>query len=174
MNINTLLKFDAKLSNQLRIAEQPGLLRSLAMLIGHSGDSWYLLIALLIVMWIGNPLWKIRALILIITIIITAIVVLILKFSIKRKRPEGEWGSIYRKKDPHSFPSGHAARAMMMGVMAIYIGPLWFGWMLIIWAPLVGLARIAMGVHYLLDIIAGWVVGIILSLFYLQFTYLFF
>jgi undecaprenyl-diphosphatase len=33
-----------------------------------------------------------------------------------------------------------------------------------IWAPLVSIARVAMGVHYLSDILAGAVVGIVVAL----------
>ncbi len=90
---------------------------------------------------------------------VLAVLVLAIKFSIRRERPEGEWGSIYRKTDPHSFPSGHAARAAMLAVMALGLGPAWFGWMVFTWAPLVSLARVSTGVHYLTDILAGLVFG---------------
>jgi membrane-associated phospholipid phosphatase len=36
--------------------------------------------------------------------------------------------------------------------------------LLLIWGPLVALARVAMGVHYLSDIIGGALLGIILGL----------
>ena len=89
---------------------------------------------------------------------------MLIKFIVRRKRPEGDWGGIYRKTDPYSFPSGHAARGLLIGVVAMGLGPVWFGITLIIWGPLVGLSRIAMGVHYLSDVLAGWVVGILLGL----------
>ena len=105
----------------------------------------------------------------IIGIVITAVLVMTMKFTIRRQRPEGELGQIYRRTDPHSFPSGHAARAMMLGVMALGLGPSWFGLILIIWAPLVGLARVSMGVHYLSDILAGWIIGGVMGIILLQF-----
>lgn len=172
MNFETLLQVDANISNKLRIAETPGLIRNLSAILGHSGDSWYLLPILLIVSIVGNEFWKTRATILTIAILATAIIVMILKFSIRRKRPEGDWGGIYRKTDPHSFPSGHAARALMLGVVGLGIGPSWFGWILAIWGPFVGLARVAMGVHYFSDVLAGWVVGFGLGLVILQFSQL--
>ena len=48
----------------------------------------------------------------------------------------------------------------MLAVAALGLGPPWFGLLLFIWAPLVGLARVSMGVHYLSDILAGMVIGV--------------
>jgi undecaprenyl-diphosphatase len=88
---------------------------------------------------------------------------MVIKFTIRRQRPEGEWGAIYRSTDPHSFPSGHAARAVMLAVVAMGTGPAWFAALLVVWAPLVCLARVAMGVHYLSDILAGMLLGLVLG-----------
>lgn len=90
-----------------------------------------------------------------------AALVLLVKFSVRRRRPAGEWGNIYRSTDPHSFPSGHAARAAMLAVLGLGLGPPWFGVALLLWAPLVSLARVAMGLHYLSDVVAGVFLGVI-------------
>ncbi|MGD8457779.1 MAG: phosphatase PAP2 family protein [Anaerolineales bacterium] len=161
MNLKRLLEIDADLSARLRAAEEPGLLRNVAILFGHSGDSWFWLVGLLVLWMVGDAYWKGRALVMMGAILALATIVMILKFTIRRKRPEGELGQIYRKTDPHSFPSGHAARALMLGVLALILGPPWFGIVLIVWGPLVGLARVAMGVHYVSDVAVGWVIGII-------------
>ena len=63
---------------------------------------------------------------------------------------------IYRKTDPHSFPSGHAARAFMIAVLATGLGPGWLAVVLWVWAPLVSVARVAMGVHYVLTYWGDW------------------
>ena len=68
---------------------------------------------------------------------------------------------MYRRTDPHSFPSGHAARTILIGVLAIGLGPGWLAIILCIWAPLVALARVAMGLHYLSDVVAGALLGAI-------------
>lgn len=86
---------------------------------------------------------------------------MLLKFSIRRRRPEGQWGAIYRNTDPHSFPSGHAARATLLVVLTFAWGPIWLAILLLIWAPLVALARVALGVHYLSDILAGAGLGLV-------------
>jgi len=158
-----LLALDADLSARLRVAEKPGWLRSLAVFLAHSGDSWFWLGGLLLVWLLGDPAWKQRALVLGAGILISAVVVMLIKFTIRRKRPEGEWGGIYRSTDPHSFPSGHAVRAVMLAVVALGLGPAWFGLLLAVWAPLVCLARVAMGVHYLSDVLAGMLLGLLLG-----------
>ena len=158
-----MIELDARISEQMRIAEQPGPLRVFASIFAHSGDSWFWLVGLGVVWWLGTEYWKRLALTLIIAILLAALVVFIIKFTVRRRRPEGKWGKIYRKTDPHSFPSGHAVRAVMLAVVTMGLGSLWLGLILLIWAPLVGLARVAMGVHYLSDVLAGMILGLVMG-----------
>lgn len=159
MNYARLLELDADLSKRLRIAERPGPLRQTAALLAHSGDSWFWLLGLGLLALLGGPYWRTRALVMLVSILVGAVLVLMIKFIVRRQRPEGEWGGVYRMTDPHSFPSGHAARAVMLAVLALGMGPLWFGLLLAVWAPLVTLARVSMGVHYLSDVVAGAILG---------------
>ena len=155
---------DYKISNFLRIAENPGIFRAIAASFAHSGDSWICLAVTFLIWYFGDPAWKYRMLFITIAFMTTALVVMIIKFIVRRKRPEGEWGGMYRKTDPYSFPSGHAARGLLIGVVALGLGPPVFGITLMIWGPIVGLARIAMGVHFFSDVLAGWIVGGILGI----------
>jgi undecaprenyl-diphosphatase len=143
------------------VAERPGLLRTCAAFLAHSGDSWFWWAGLALLWWRGNQFWRPWALTVLFSIIGLAVIVLAIKFTIRRRRPQGEWGGMYRSTDPHSFPSGHAARAILIGVLAIGLGPGWLAILLGVWAPLVALARVAMGLHYLSDIVAGAVLGAI-------------
>jgi undecaprenyl-diphosphatase len=163
MNLAKILALDAELTARLRIAERPGPLRTLAAFLAHSGDSWFWILGLVLLGWLGTPFWYARAIALGAGVLVTAVLVLIIKFSVRRRRPEGDWGDIYRATDPHSFPSGHAARSFMLAVMAIGLGPIWFAAALVVWAPLVGLGRVAMGVHYFSDVLAGAVLGILMG-----------
>ena len=163
-----LLELDADTTRRLSIAERPGPLRNLAAIFARSGDSWFWLLGLALIWLVGSDFWKQRALILVVAILITAVIVLVIKFTVRRARPEGEWGKVYRSTDPHSFPSGHAARAAMLAVMALGLGPSWLGLLLLIWAPLVILSRVAMGVHYLSDVLAGTLLGIVLGVILLN------
>jgi undecaprenyl-diphosphatase len=170
VKLETLLQTDARLSARLQIADQPGRLRTLAAILAHSGDSWFWILGLLITWWLAEEPWKTWALQILGMIVVLALIVTVLKFSIRRSRPEGEWGAIYRSTDPHSFPSGHAARAAMLAVLSLVWGPSWLGALLLIWAPFVLLARVAMGLHYLSDVIVGAILGLttgLLGIFFL-------
>ncbi|MFH1907336.1 MAG: phosphatase PAP2 family protein [Chloroflexota bacterium] len=168
MNPSLLLELDARLSAQLRVAERPGVLRTLAAILAHSGDSWFWWAGLALLWWRGDAFWKPWALTVLVSIIALALIVLPIKFLIRRRRPEGEWGALYRTTDPHSFPSGHAARAILIAVLTTGLGPAWLALLLWIWAPLVSLARVAMGVHYVSDVAAGMFLGLIAGLIGLQ------
>ncbi len=157
--LRSVLELDARWSAAMRVAEKPGLLRNMASFLAHSGDSWFWAAGMMILWGIGSQHWKQWAVYELFWIAVLAAIVMTLKFMIRRRRPAGEWGAIYRNTDPHSFPSGHAARAFLIAVIAISLGPTWLGLLLWVWAPLVALARVAMGVHYLSDILAGAVVG---------------
>ena len=161
-----ILEIDRDGSYTLRVAEKPGTLRSLAMIFAHSGDSWFWG-AGLVVLWLFGVArqWDVYELFWISAL---AALVMSLKFIIRRRRPEGEWGAIYRNTDPHSFPSGHAARSFLIAVIASALGPIWLVAVLWVWAPLVALARVSMGVHYLSDVVAGAVLGVIVALIGLQ------
>jgi membrane-associated phospholipid phosphatase len=166
--LDKLLELDIQYSRRLNIAGQPGRLRSAAAILAHSGDSWLWLAGLALVYLLGDINWRYRAIALAASILVTAVLVLALKFSVRRRRPDGQWGAIYRSTDPHSFPSGHAARAFLIAVLAVGLGPAWFGLLACLWAPLVTLARVAMGVHYLSDVLAGVLVGLVMGLVILR------
>jgi undecaprenyl-diphosphatase len=158
--LQRLLSADARGSQALRRAEQPGPLRSLAMLFAHSGDSWFWGAGLALVLWRGDAAWRQWAGHILLSIASLAVIVMILKLLVRRRRPPGDWGAIYRSTDPHSFPSGHAARATLLAVLLCAWGPSWAAPLAIVWAPLVSLARVALGVHYLSDIAAGGILGL--------------
>ena len=161
--LEKILKFDARISKILRVPKQQKFLSLILKIFAHSGDSWFWLAGLLITWLFSKGEWHQRSAFLAIGLFIMAAAVIVLKFSIRRPRPEGKWGQIYRITDPHSFPSGHAARSAALAVMGLAVGPTWFAIALSIWAPWVGLSRVALGVHYLSDVIAGWLVGSVMG-----------
>lgn len=169
MNIESVIEKDKRISSFLRLNPGQKTLHKIAAFLAHSGDSWFWLAGLVLVALFGNPYWRLRGLILAGSLVVMAVIVLALKFSIRRRRPDGKWGQVYRATDPHSFPSGHAARAFLFATLVTLIGPEWLGVLLLIWAPLVCLARVAMGVHYLSDVLAGMVIGVLsgILIFYL-------
>ncbi len=168
MKLRFVLELDARLSDLLRVAEQAGPVHHVAAFFAHSGDSWFWGAGLGLLWWHGNAFWKQWAIVIFAGMAFLAVLVMALKFSIRRRRPQGEWGAIYRRTDPHSFPSGHAARAFLIAVVAAGLGPAWLAWVLWVWAPIVALARVALGVHYASDIAAGALIGILAGLIVLQ------
>jgi len=164
LSFQQLLELDARLSAKMRVAERPGFIRSMSIFLAHSGDSWFWWGGLGLLWWLATPYWQSRAETILLSIIGLALLVLSIKFLVRRQRPAGEWGGFYRKTDPHSFPSGHAARAILIAVLVSGLGPTWLIPFIWIWAVLVCIARVAMGVHYISDIVAGMLTGLLAGL----------
>ena len=155
-----VLTVDTKWTSRLVLSADAKLLQSVTKFISHSCDSWYWLIGLGLIWLIGESEMRLQAAFWACAILGMAGVVFLVKALFHRPRPEGEWGKIYRIADPHSFPSGHAARAIMLAVLSTQSGSGRVIAGFILWALLVGLSRIALKLHYLLDVVAGWLLGI--------------
>ncbi len=164
--LQKLNQFDLDLTDRIRLksTRHPGWVT--AVILAHSGDSWLWATGVGLA-WLASfgrqPLHRFSA-ILEINIVLQALTVFALKQLIRRQRPQGDWGGVYRQIDPHSFPSGHATRAVMLSVLCLSLGPAWLGWLLAVWAALVCLARVMTGVHYVSDILGGLVLGLLMGL----------
>lgn len=161
---------DEKLSAALRIRPQEGSLFRIAALIAHSGDSW-IWCGVLFILWLFSDGERERTLAYWGgSIALTAVFVFILKRIIARTRPEGEWGNVYRKTDPYSFPSGHAVRAGLIVMLAFrtFSEPVALA-VFCLWAVLMCLSRVAAGVHYVLDIAAGFLLGLLIGRMWILF-----
>lgn len=161
--IKKIIEWDLLLSKKILLPEDQLVPRQIASFFAHSGDSWFLLAGLLVVWLLTGGQAHTFSAFFAGAILIQATLVIAIKFLIKRSRPESNWGNIYRNTDPNSFPSGHAVRVAMLATMAwgLEIHPM--SWLLIVWAPIVSISRVMLGVHYLVDILAGWVLGIVLA-----------
>jgi len=162
--INKLLAIDQKLSEKFRLQDNQTNFRRFFSFLAHSGDSWYIEIVLFIIWLVSEGKPHTVSAYFAGSVIIQAVFVLAIKFLIKRERPQGTWGDIYRKTDPHSFPSGHAARAIMLSVLSFAFNLPFLGSIILVWGISLSLARVALGVHFLVDIVAGWGLGIVLGL----------
>ncbi len=85
----------------------------------------------------------------------------LLKEWIKRDRPFVQLSDCARAIDPHdkfSMPSGHTAAAFLMaGLISVHYVA--FAVLAYFWAALIGNSRVALGVHYPGDIMAGAMLG---------------
>lgn len=156
--LRRILAFDAQLSHALGQWSRRSHVRKVARLLSHSADSWVWLIGFLGVglldpalrcsAWIG---WGI--------VFSLAVFIYVLKILIRRQRPRPESGWIYLLTDGHSFPSGHAARVMLLVVLSIPIGQPVLVLGLVLWAVLVALSRLVLGVHFVSDVLVGMILG---------------
>lgn len=94
-------------------------------------------------------------------------VYLVLKNFLKRTRPCDLFHNFnphIRPSDKFSLPSGHTAAAFLMAslISTFYPSTLLFVYL---WASIVGLSRVLLGVHYPSDIIAGATLGMGMSYF---------
>jgi len=161
-------RLELKLSSYMQISETPGIKRYSALIIGHSGDSWIWIIGLSLIWLFGKDSLNATACTMIISIFITTVVTFIIKSVVQRERPAGKRGYLYRKTDPFSFPSGHAARGAAITTVSLWICPLWITLLLAVWTSLLCLTRVVLKIHYVSDMLAGIGVGAAVALLVLQ------
>jgi len=160
VNLRSLKRFDNTISRRLQETARGSWARRILAVVAHSADSVVVVPCLFALWWLGGfsrqsiliPVAAGFAL----SIVVTSIV----KFAVRRRRPAGEWGAFYRRTDPHSFPSGHASRTIAMTIVVMAGRWPLIGAALLVWSLLVGLSRIILGVHYLYDVLAGYLLGV--------------
>lgn len=100
-----------------------------------------------------------------VTVLVAGVLGFTLKLIVARSRPS--LPDAVASAPGSSFPSGHALNSMaILGVLALLIVPtIARRWRPLIWGVaaaavlLVGFARVALGVHYLSDVVSGWLIG---------------
>ncbi len=159
----TIRSIDALLTAPLVLPQEPRAARFCALGLAHSGDMpvWIVLLA---AAWVfGDDAWKLRAVVTFAGLALLEVVVIGIKMIVRRRRPPGTEGLVYRKADPFSFPSGHAARAVLLSLIALRLGPAPAFVVIVAWSPLMVFSRIAIGIHYVLDVVAGAALGALLT-----------
>jgi undecaprenyl-diphosphatase len=89
-----------------------------------------------------------------------------LKGTLVRERPFVRHPAIHLAMPPldrYSFPSGHTMHAVAFTWVAMAAHPQ-LGWVLIPLAGLIALSRVALGLHYPSDVVAGGALGAVLAL----------
>jgi len=159
LTLQDIKNLDTVTSERLRVPDGNRAWRALAVMTAHTGDLWVLLPLLGLIWLLEKGAWRRFALVQASFIFVTAAAVFLIKYAIRRRRPDGEFGSLYRLLDPHSFPSGHAARAVGMAVLSAPLVPVWAIPLLAVWVLGIGVSRVALRLHYVLDILAGYGLG---------------
>lgn len=159
-----LVVLDQKLSTCLAIPREARFLRLLALVAAHSGDSpLWLLGAAAALAWGGPAWWGFGGRVLLGTLV-AGTATTALKWLFRRERPPGESLGFYSRFDRHAFPSGHAGRCACLTVLLAPLLPTWVSMLMALWVGLVGLARVALQVHFASDIAGGWIAGLLTGL----------
>jgi undecaprenyl-diphosphatase len=160
VSLRSFKRFENEVSLRLKEAARSAWARRLWAVVAHSADSAVVIPCLFVLWWLHGFSRQSLVIPVAVGFALSVVATSIVKFAVRRRRPVGEWGGIYRKIDPHSFPSGHASRTITMTIVVMAGGYSLIGTALLFWSLLVGLSRIVLGVHYLYDVLAGYLLGV--------------
>ena len=96
-----------------------------------------------------------------IALVVTSFLVVAVKRTVRRARPSAHLQECV-PPDQFSFPSGHTAAAFAIALAMFGVYPLIVPSMLVL-AMLVGYARMYLGVHYPVDVMAGAALGMLIG-----------
>jgi undecaprenyl-diphosphatase len=158
--LEVLRRFDQLATARLRAVPSRGVGHTALSLLSHSADSVVLVPGAALLWWADRFSRGSIAVPLMAGFLLSVVLTTAVKYTVRRRRPRGEWGGFYRRMDPHSFPSGHASRTVTLAVVALAGNLVLAGVLLAAWSLAVGFTRVALGVHFLLDVLAGTVLGL--------------
>ncbi|XP_076248481.1 polyisoprenoid diphosphate/phosphate phosphohydrolase PLPP6 isoform X2 [Calliopsis andreniformis] len=107
-------------------------------------------------------------------LLLDIIIVAFLKALTRRRRPVCTDDPFAVGPDKYSFPSGHSSRSVLVFYFLQYLWPVssFFFLPLLAWVVATSLSRVLMRRHYILDVLAGLVLGyaeaILMSILYLE------
>ena len=160
-----MLHFDEHLTARIREAGKP-LLPFWRFLASYGMWGFFILIVALSVFGIGTPIsWFVLC----IPVFLTHLLTLGLQLVVRRPRPSVDVALIQMWYRTPSFPSAHSAGSMAFAVMlsSVLIEQQGFGVLFVIglitFAFLIGVSRIMVGVHYLGDVLAGFLFGLLIT-----------
>ena len=150
---------DRGLSGRIRVREGNRWVRLVALVVAHLGDSPLWAVVSAVLYWRGDARLRSAVLLMAAAVILAAAINFGIKNLVRRARPGGYSPLLYsRRMDQHSFPSGHAARAGAVAATVSAAYPaLWP--LMLAYALGVAAARVALGAHYLGDVIGGLALG---------------
>jgi undecaprenyl-diphosphatase len=164
--VNKIPSWDVTLSARL-VQSRSNSKWAIAAKIAHLGDGSLVFGGLAVAYWWGwqfnRPGLRSAIFVILLTLIITALVVIVVKYTLRRERPNDPAGFVTIKYDKYSFPSGHSARmSALAGAVLLFNLPL--GLLLAGLALIIAAARVIIGIHYLGDVLVGLAIGGLVSL----------
>jgi undecaprenyl-diphosphatase len=160
--LNRMVALDHSLSARLTLTEETGWRRTAAVLGAHLGDGplWFGIAA--VALGLGDKATRHFVLLAAVAAIAAVGLTTILKLLIRRTRPREATGFYSTKYDRHSFPSGHATRVACLAMIFSHQFP---RWAVVFYASafFVVLCRVALGIHYVSDVLVGLAIGFLAS-----------
>lgn len=129
--------------------------------ISHTGDGYvyfFLALAILLLEPVSGSAFFWSG---IIAYVLDVSLYLVLKNLIKRNRPANSIQSYQAwitPSDQFSFPSGHTAAAFLFACLILSFYPV-FALLCFVWASMIAVSRVLLGVHYPTDLLAGATLG---------------
>jgi undecaprenyl-diphosphatase len=160
--LNHLVALDNSLSARLTLTEEARLQRTVAVLGAHLGDGPLWFAIAVVAFGLGDEATRRFVLLAAAAAIVAVGLTTVLKLLIKRSRPREATGFYSTRYDRHSFPSGHATRVACLATIFSHQFPCW-AVVFYALALFVSLCRIALDIHYISDILAGLVIGFLVS-----------
>ncbi|MBL7955183.1 MAG: phosphatase PAP2 family protein [Flavobacteriales bacterium] len=153
------------LNNSFAIKEQQALrvISDSAAIVAYGSSAMLLLIGF----WKKRPRLRRMAIVVLAATLGTALIVNVLKHTIDRERPFETLDAVTKLDvgGGGSFPSGHTGDAFAAAmIFSLLVRRWWVATPLFIWACAVGWTRMALGVHYPSDVLAGAFIGVSFAL----------
>jgi len=160
--LNRLAALDTSLSACLTLTGEAGWQRTVAVLGAHLGDGPLWFVIAVVGFGLGDEVTRHSILLAAVAIIVAGGLTTFLKFRTRRSRPQEMPGFYSTRYDPYSFPSGHATRLACQATVFSHQFPRWA----IVFhasALFVAFCRVALGIHYISDVLVGLAIGFFAS-----------
>jgi undecaprenyl-diphosphatase len=163
--IETIYRYDSLISYRLGDMRSHRWFSALMIVSSKLGDgSLWLFLGILFIVF-GGELGRKAVLIALLSVALCIAIFKAVKNTTTRKRPFEKYTDmelILPPPDEYSFPSGHAMNAFAIATAAAYFFPLLF-LPLFTAASLIAVSRVFLALHYPTDVIAGAMIGVIIS-----------
>ena len=160
--LDRLVALDTSLSARLTLTEEARLRRTVAVLGAHLGDGPLWFVIAVIALWLGDEATRHFVLLTAVAVLVAVGLTTVLKLLTRRNRPREATGFYSTKHDRYSFPSGHATRVACLALVFSHQFPCW-AVVFYALALFVALCRVALGIHYISDVLVGLAIGLLAS-----------